>query len=173
MEVIDVHRTQVVSCDAPGGIAEHTARLTPITEQYQLLDWIANTIRSTPPVRLQERDVLRENAARAAQGLSMPPVRLQERDVLQENAAQTAQVLTMTSEEKHLLDTFLQDFFWKKEEGFCRKLPEGHGVRAIALQSTTNVVDTLKSIIDIRQACLGALCPDKPSRELLPRVGRR
>ena len=113
--------------------------------------------------------MLRENAARAVQGLSMPPVRLQERDVLQENAAQTAQVLTMTSEEKQLLDTFLHNFFWKKEEGFCRKLPEGHGVRAVALQSTTNVVDALKSIIDIRQACLGALYPDKPSRELLLR----
>ncbi len=107
--------------------------------------------------------MLCENAARAAQGLSMPPVRLQERDVLQENAAQTAQVPTMTSEEKHLLDTFLQDFFWKKEEGFCRKLPEGYGVRAIALQSTTNVIDTLKSTIDIRQACLGALCPISPA----------
>ncbi len=73
----------------------------------------------------------------------------------------------MTSEEKHLLDTFLQDFFWKKAEGFCRKLPEGHGVRAIALHSTTNVIDTLKSIIDIRQACLAALYPDNPGRELM------
>ena len=87
VEVTVVDRTQVVICDAPGGIAEHTARLTPITEQYQLLEWIANTIRSTPPVRLQERDVLRENAAQAAR------------------------VLTTTSEEKRLLDTFLQNLF--------------------------------------------------------------
>ncbi len=89
--------------------------------------------------------------------------------MLRENAAQAAQVLTMTSEGKDLLDTFLQDFFWEREEGFCRKLPEGYGVRALALRSTTNVVDTLKSIIDIRQACLAALYPDKPSRELLLR----
>ena len=75
----------------------------------------------------------------------------------------------LTSEEGRLLNTFLQDFVRGREEGFCRKLPEGHGVRAIALRSTTNVVDTLKSIIEIRQACLAALYPDEPSRELLLR----
>ncbi len=54
VEVIDADRTQVVICDAPGGVAEHTARLTPITKQHELHDWNANTIRSTPPVRLHE-----------------------------------------------------------------------------------------------------------------------
>ena len=43
---------------SPDGVAEHTAQLTPITERYELLDWIANTIHSTPPVRLQAEVLL-------------------------------------------------------------------------------------------------------------------
>ncbi len=87
--------------------------------------------------------------------------------MLQENAAQTAQVPTMTSEEKRLLDTFLQDFFWEREEHFCRKLPEGHGVRAIALRSRTDVMGLLQSIVAIRQACLSLMYPEVPLQELL------
>ncbi len=83
------------------------------------------------------------------------------------NASQTAKVLTMTSDEKQLLDTFLRDVFWESEQGFCRKLPLGHGVRTIALRSRTNVMDLLQSIVTIRQACLSLMCPKVPLQELL------
>ncbi len=83
------------------------------------------------------------------------------------NASQTAKVLTMTSDEKKLLDTFLRDVFWESEQGFCRKLPVGHGVRAIALRSRTNVMDLLQSIVTIRQACLSLMYPKVPLQELL------
>ncbi len=68
---------------------------------------------------------------------------------------------------KKLLDTFLRHVFWESEQGFCRKLPVGHGVRAIALRSRTNVMGLLQSIVAIRQACLSLMYPKVSLQELL------
>ncbi len=80
---VDVGEHQVVVCDALGGVAEHAGRLTPITEQYELLACIANAI--------------------------APQHHLHRRDESLKNASQTEKVPTMTSEEKDLLDTFLHN----------------------------------------------------------------
>ncbi len=76
VEVVDPEASP--NRDAPSGVAEHTARLTPTTEQYELLAWIANAVHQAPPDQLQEQA-----------------------DVSRNNASQTARVLTMTSEEKN------------------------------------------------------------------------
>ena len=51
VEVIDPEASP--NRDAPSGVAEHTAALTPITEQYELLARIANAVHQAPPDQLQ------------------------------------------------------------------------------------------------------------------------
>ena len=123
--------------------AEHPPQLIRVTEQYELLDWLARTMSQRHRQEIQERMFLRDQAARALR------------------------FLTMTTEEKDLLDRFLQTFFWKRPRGFCQRLPDGHGMAAATLRSSVDLISLLKTIMDIRQACLTAMYPDVCCRDLL------
>ncbi len=125
--------------------AEHPPQLIRVTEQYELLDWLARTMSQRHRQKIQERMLSRDQAARALR------------------------FLTMTTEEKDLLDRFLQTFFWERPRGFCQPLPDGHGMAAATLRSSVDLISLLKTIMDIRQACLTAMYPDVCCRDLLLR----
>ncbi len=70
---------KVIDAEAsPSGVAKHNTPLNPITEQYELLTWIADAVHRALSDQLQEQAEVSRN-----------------------NASQTANVLTMTSDEKN------------------------------------------------------------------------